>query len=91
MLVTGKAVKNNRELLDGRWDKNDTKDAANVADLVSRGKCLYCDYPSEGINELRDLLSLRRRLKKEEHSLKMRIRNSLLSKYFPELDIFYNA
>ena len=91
VLVTGKAVKNNRELLDGRWDKNDTKDAANVADLVSRAKCLYYDYPSSNINELRQSLSLRRRLKKEEHSLRMRIRNNLLAQYFPELDRFYSA
>jgi len=27
--------------LDGRWDTNDTRDAANVADLVSQGKCLF--------------------------------------------------
>ena len=91
VLVTGKAVKNNRELLDGRWDKNDDKDAANIADLVSRGKCLYYDFPSSDINELRQLLSLRRRLKKEEHSLRMRIRNNLLAQYFPELDRFYSA
>jgi len=91
VLVTGKAVKNNRELLDGRWDKNDDKDAANVADLVSRGRCLYYDYPSSSINELRQSLSLRRRLKKEEHSLRMRIRNNLLAQYFPELDCFYSA
>jgi transposase len=56
VLVSGKAVKNNRELLDGRWDKNDIKDAANVADLVSRGKCLYYDFPSSDINELRQYL-----------------------------------
>lgn len=91
VLVTGKAVKDNRRLLDGRWDKNDTKDAANVADLVSRGRCLYYDVPCAQIEQLRDLLSLRRRLKKEEHSIKMRIRNSVLAKYFPELDRFYSA
>jgi len=91
VLVTGKAVKYNRELLDGRWDKNDDKDAANVADLVSRGRCLYYDYPSSSINELRQSLSLRRRLKKEEHSVRMRIRNNLLALYFPELDRFYSA
>jgi transposase len=91
VLVTGKAVKNNRELLDGRWDKNDDKDAANVADLVSRGRCLYYDYPPSSINQLRQSLSLRRRLKKEEHSLRMRIRNNLLAQYFPELDRFYSA
>ena len=91
VLVTGKAVKNNRELLDGRWDKNDNKDPANVADIVSRGKCLFYDYPSASMNQLRQLLSLRRRLKKEEHSLRMRIRNNLLAQYFPELDRFYSA
>ncbi len=91
VLVSGVAVKRNRELLDGRWDKHDTKCAANVADLVSRGKCLYYDFPSPNIIELRGLLSLRRRLKKEEHSLRMRIRNNLLAQYFPEMDKFYTA
>lgn len=91
VLVTGKAVKNNRELLDGRWDKNDTKDAANIADLISRAKCLYYDVGSGNINEVRQSLSLRRRLKKEEHSVRMRIRNNLLAHYFPELDGFYSA
>ena len=89
VLVTGQAVKNNRQLLDGRWDKNDTKDAANIADLVSRGKCHYYDMPSTSIFEIRSLLSLRRRLKKEEHSLRMRIRNTLVAKYFPEFDRYY--
>ena len=91
VLVSGVAVKRNRELLNGRWDKNDTKCAANVADLISQGKCLYYESPSTGIIELRELLSLRKRLKKEEHSLKMRIRNGLIAKFFPELDHFFNS
>jgi len=91
VLVSGEAVKKNRALLDGRWDKHDTKCAANIADLVSRGRCLYYDSPSSDIIELRSLLSLRRRLKKEEHSLRMRIRNNLLALYFPEFDRFYSA
>ena len=41
VLVSGNAVKRNRELLDGRWDKYDPKDAANVADLISQGKCFF--------------------------------------------------
>jgi transposase len=39
VLVAGNAVKKNRELLDGRWDKHDMKDSANVTDLISQGKC----------------------------------------------------
>ena len=86
VLVSGKAVSDNRDLLNGRWDKNDTKDSANVADLVGRGKCQFYDNPGPEIMALRNLLSLRKRLKKEEHSLRMRIRNSLLAKFFPEMD-----
>ena len=86
VLVSGKAVSNNRDLLNGRWDKNDTKDSANVADLVSRGKCQFYDDPGPEIMALRNLLSFRKRLKKEEHSMRMRIRNSLLAKFFPEMD-----
>jgi transposase len=89
VLVSGQAVKHNRDLLDGRWDKHDTKCAANVADLICQGKCLFYESPAEAIVELRSLLSLRRRLKKEEHSLRMRIRNSLLCKHFPEMDRFF--
>ena len=91
VLVAGQAVSNNRQLIDGRWDKHDTKDAANVADLISRGKCLYYDSPSSEITDLRALLSLRRRLKKEEQRLSMRIRNNLIAQHFPELDRFYSA
>ncbi|MFH1933674.1 MAG: IS110 family transposase [Pseudomonadota bacterium] len=91
VLVTGKAVKSNREVLDGRWDKHDTKDAANIADLASRGRCQYYDRPSEKIIELRDLLSLRRRLKKDEHRIRVRIRNTVLAKYFPELDKYFDT
>ena len=54
-------------LLDGRWDKHDTKDAANIADLISQGKCLYYDYPEMELRDLRTLLSLKKKLKKQEH------------------------
>jgi hypothetical protein len=83
------AVKRNRELLDGRWDKHDTKDSANVADLISQGKCLFFEYPPMPLRELRSLVSLKRRLKKGEHGLRVRIRNHLLAQYFPELDRYY--
>jgi transposase len=89
VLVSGSAVKNNRRMMDGRWDKNDTKDAAVIADLISQGKILFYEYASMPIRDLRNLLSLKRRLKKQEHSQKVRIRNNLLAQYFPELDKYY--
>ena len=89
VLVSGLAVNRNRELLDGRWDKNDTKDPANVADLISQGKFLYYDHPVMPLRDLRNLLSLKRRLKKQEHGIKVRIRNHLLAQYFPEMDSYY--
>jgi len=88
VLVSGVAVKRNRELLDGRWDKHDTKDAANIVDLISQGKCLYYEYPEMGLRDLRTLLSLKKKLKKQEHGYRVRIRNHLLAQYFPELDRF---
>jgi transposase len=88
VLVSGVAVKRNRELLDGRWDKHDTKDAANIADLISQGKCLYYECPEMGLRDLRTLLSLKKKLKKQEHGYRVRIRNHLLAQYFPELDRF---
>jgi len=89
VLVSGRSVKRNRELLDGRWDKHDMKDSANVADLISQGKCLYYEYPDDKLRDLRGLLSLKRRLKKQEHGLSVRIRNHLLAQYFPELDRYF--
>jgi transposase len=89
VLVAGTAVKNNRRMMDGRWDKNDTKDAAVIADLISQGKFLFYEYPSVSLRNLRNLLSLKRRLKKQEHGQTVRIRNHLLAQYFPELDKYY--
>lgn len=91
VLVSAAATAKNRELLDGRWDKHDTKDSANVADLIAQGKCLYYDCPGEELRSLRNLLSLKRRLKKEEHGLRVRIRNQLLAQYFPEMDQHFGS
>ena len=91
VLVSGTAVRRNRELLDGRWDKHDLKDAANVADLISQGKFQYYEHPRIEIRELRELLSLKKKLKRQEHGLRVRIRNNLLSQYFPEMEPYYNC
>jgi transposase len=90
VLVATDAVKNNRSLLDGRWDKNDKKDPANVADLISQGKCLFYEHPRQEVRDLRNLLSFQRKLKKLEHSTRMRMRNHLVAQYFPELDTCCN-
>ena len=45
--------------------KNDTKDSANVADLVAQGKCHYYDLPEMRLRGLRSLLLVRKRLKKQ--------------------------
>lgn len=90
VLIAGSAVKKNRELLDGRWDKHDAKDAANVADLIGQGKCLFYDFPSIDLRELRSLLSLKRKLKKSEQSFRVRIRNHLIAQYFPEMDAYFS-
>jgi len=84
--VSNVAVAKNRAMLDGRWDKNDKKDAANVADLVGQSRCLFYDLPIENLRELRSLIAFRSRLKKEEHALRMRLRNNLFAQFFPELD-----
>lgn len=89
VLIASVTAKKNRETLDGRWDKHDPKDAANVADLISQGKIQYYDHPSRPLLDLRSLLSLKRKLKKQEHSLRMRIRNHLVAQYFPEFDQYY--
>lgn len=47
--------------------------------------------PGEDLRSLRGLLSLKRRLKKEEHSLRVRIRNQLLAQYFPEMNQHFGS
>ncbi len=89
VLVSNVAVARNRELLDGRWDKNDVHDAANVADLVGQGRCLFADFPEDDLRQLRTLVRVRTRLKKQEHALRMRVRNNLVAQYFPELAAAY--
>lgn len=91
VMVSNNTIAENRETLDGRWDKNDTKDSANVADLVSQGKCLFFEAPDDDLVGLRVLLSLRKRLKKQEHCIRMQIRNGLVAKHFPELDRLWGS
>jgi transposase len=86
VLVSPEAVKQNRSLLDGRWNKHDGKDCANIADLMCQGKFLFYECPSAELRDLRNLLSLNRKLKKLEQGLRLRIRNHLVAQFFPEMD-----
>ena len=50
---------------------------------------MYYEHPSAELRGLRGLLSLKRRLKKQEHGYRVRIRNHLIAQYFPEMDRDY--
>ena len=67
VLVSNKAIAENRQTLDGRWDKNDTKDSANVADLVVQGKCQFFDNPEADLVEIRRCCRCGSGLKENEH------------------------
>ena len=91
--VSSVTAKNNRKTLDnGRWGKNDPKDAYNIADLMAQGKILfYRDQDSEMCN-MRKYLYLRQSLMKLKTVLKNRIRSNIWDCHFPELNtIFKNA
>jgi transposase len=90
VLISPVAACRNRESLDGRWDKNDVSDSANVADLLGQGKCLFVDEPHADLRELRSAVRTRARMRKQEHALRMRIRNHLIAQYFPELECGYD-
>ena len=52
--------------------------------------CHPCyEFPVGALQDLRNLLVLKRRLKREEHGYRVRIRNHLVAKYFPELDRYF--
>ena len=74
LLVSGKAVRNNREMLDNRWDKNDTKDSANIADLISQGKFMYYVHPVLPLMDFRG--ADRRRGRASKRSLIVRFQMS---------------
>ena len=89
VLVSVVAVKANQKSLDARCDKHDVKDAAIVAVLVSLSKCMFYEYPFPQLLSLLYLLLLKRLLRLEEHPYPVRIRNHLVSKYFPQFYLYY--
>jgi len=86
--VSTVAAKENRKSLDGRWKKNDPKDAHNVADLVSQGKMFFYNQ-SPQVKTIKHLLKLRQRIAAELSAIKARLRNNHFALFFPELDSLY--
>jgi hypothetical protein len=67
----------NRRTLDGTWDKNDPKDAANLCDLLEQGKVLFYVLPEAPTGDLRTLVKLLREARAELAACKARWRNTL--------------
>jgi len=86
VLVSTLAVSKNRFMLDVSWDKNDQKDALNIADLIAQGKFLFCTFSEERYLEASRLVRLYYRVAKERACLKIRLRNNILSTLFPEFE-----
>jgi hypothetical protein len=47
--------------------------------------------PDDNVTQLRSLLALRMQMRRQEHALRMRIRNNIVAQYFPEMDRHYKA
>jgi transposase len=81
-------AKENRKSLDGRWKKNDPRDAYNVTDLIFQGKMFY--YREDPLSDnLKGLLKIRKQAVNDLSSIKIRLRNNHFAQYFPEIDGLY--
>ena len=91
--VSSVVAKNNRKTMDnGRWGKNDPKDALNITDLLAQGKILFYRDEHSPFADIRNYLRLRQQLMKTRTAMKNRIRNNIWACHFPELDtIIKNA
>lgn len=86
VMVSTLAVSKNRVMMDLSWDKNDRKDAINVADLLAQGKFLFYPFWEERYQEAKRLIRLYYRMVKERARSKMRLRNTILNILFPEFE-----
>lgn len=73
----------NRRTLEGTWDKNDPKDAANLCDLLERGRVCFYSLPEGPVADLRRLVRLLRKARVELGACKTRFRNTLLPTLAP--------
>lgn len=84
VMVSSMVSKRNRDTLDLSWNKNDTKDAWNVADCLTQGKLLYYSDPATPYAQIRRLMNLYSRLSTERGHHKVRLQNNVLCVIFPE-------
>jgi transposase len=77
VFVSNHVAQLNRRTLDGTWDKNDPKDAHNLCDLLEQGKVLFYSLPDEPLGDLRRLVRLLRRARREAAACKARWRLTL--------------
>jgi len=84
VMVSSMVSKRNRDTLDLSWNKNDVKDAWNIADCMRQGKIIYYSYPNEPYGDMRRLMTLFSRLSTERARYKVRLQNNVLCITFPE-------
>lgn len=89
--VSSFVTKRNRDTLDLSWNKNDVKDARNVADCMKQGKILYYEDNRSVYGNIRRLMAVYNRLSKERGQYRVRLRNNVLCITFPEFDKVYSV
>ncbi|MCK5491967.1 MAG: IS110 family transposase, partial [Candidatus Omnitrophica bacterium] len=89
-LISTVVSSDNRRSLDGSWRKNDSKDAFNITDLMSRNRFLFYPSPDIFYDGLRDLINHRYKLSKLLRGTKTMIKNSFFSEFFPEIEKIYS-
>jgi transposase len=89
VMVSSMVAKRNRDTLTLSWDKNDVKDARNVADCMKQGKILYYHNREEPYSDIRRLMTIYNRLSTERGHYKVRLQNNVLCITFPELTSVY--
>jgi len=86
--ISTTGAKENRKSLNGRWTKNDTKDAFNITDMIRQKKMFFYQNDMQ-LETLKSLTKLQHALTKKISSCKTRLRNNHFAQFFPEIDTIY--
>ena len=84
VMVASLVTKRNRDTLDLTWNKNDVKDAWNVADCLKQGKVIYYAYPNDPYGDMRRLMTIYSKLSVERACYRVRLQTNVLCITFPE-------